>query len=63
MEEASDEQPEMVSHEEAVQAEKEATASLSLAGIFFFKYCPRPFKLIHNWIVRAYSIRILKICY
>jgi len=32
MEEASDEQPEMVSHEEAVQAEKEATASLSLAA-------------------------------
>lgn len=29
MEELSDEQPEMVSHEEAVLAEKEATQSLS----------------------------------
>ena len=34
MEEASDEQPEMVTHEEAMQAEIEATANIppSLAG-------------------------------
>ena len=32
MEEANDEQPEMVTHEEAAQAEREATANIQLSS-------------------------------